>query len=214
MAKANQGPSTEEIKEELRKYKAERSKCAKQHSLYSLAFKEFIGKIRNYRNISMETRKGYDAIIESLENGLHAARAMDPKHRLYRKAAIGLACVASLYLGTQLAEKPSVMPVSPPTSHSSTKAAHYSEHQKEYRPKPIRLSAPIVQQASSQAYFWYFPVRGDTLSKIAGEVTGDSSNWSKIKSYSNLQNDLIEVNQPLKIPGSLEGTTETYTAVR
>ncbi len=52
----------------------------------------------------------------------------------------------------------------------------------------------------------YFPVRGDTLSKIARDVTGNSGNWRKILDYNNLtSSDIrnIEVNQPIVIPSEL-----------
>jgi nucleoid-associated protein YgaU len=51
--------------------------------------------------------------------------------------------------------------------------------------------------------FFYFPVRGDTLSKISEEVTGSVKNWKKIQEYSGLCSDRIEVNQPLRIPSEL-----------
>jgi len=46
----------------------------------------------------------------------------------------------------------------------------------------------------------YFPVRGDTLFGIARDVTGSGHNWRQIQRYNGIQDHIIEVNQPLKIP--------------
>jgi len=59
--------------------------------------------------------------------------------------------------------------------------------------------------------FWYFPVRGDSLSRISHQVSGKMSNWQKIQEYNGLRSETIEVNQPLKIPDSIiENTRNLY----
>ena len=51
--------------------------------------------------------------------------------------------------------------------------------------------------------FHYFPLRGDTLGDISKETTGSVNNWKEIQKYNDLPSDLIEVNQPLRIPTHL-----------
>ena len=68
---------------------------------------------------------------------------------------------------------------------------------------------PVGNDSSTHANdlsYIYFPVRGDTLIKIARSVTGNGNNWHQILDYNNLSySDVreIEVNQPIFIPSSL-----------
>lgn len=66
-----------------------------------------------------------------------------------------------------------------------------SEQQKDYQ---------LLSQPSDHIYF---VSKGDTLSKISEQVTGDMHNWHQIKAYNNLESNLIEVNQALKIPSHM-----------
>lgn len=182
--------STQEIKAEITKYKTEKSKLAKGHrNLYILAWKEFYSKCCQYWSVRNNAQKGYDEIINSLENSLRAAKAMDPKYRLKRKAAISLACVACLYVGTQISQAP--------------------EHQ------AIQPYAAAKNPAKVESTFWYFPGKGESLADIARKVSGNASNSKSIQQYNKLESSQVSV--PIKIPerlasnkqylhaGSLEG---------
>lgn len=71
------------------------------------------------------------------------------------------------------------------------------------KPKPSRDKQPDYELLSKPSDYLYFIVRGDTLSKIARDVSGDMYKWKQIQAYNGLDSTLIEVNQVLRIPGYL-----------
>jgi hypothetical protein len=64
-----------------------------------------------------------------------------------------------------------------------------------------RSNAYEIQIGKSS--YIYFTIRGDTLSKIAKNISGNENNWKEIQRYNGLPSTLIEVNQALLIPRSL-----------
>jgi LysM repeat protein len=61
-----------------------------------------------------------------------------------------------------------------------------------------------IQKAGLRDYI-YFIVRGDTLSKIAKNISGNENHWKDLQSYNNLRSTIIEVNQAILIPKYLAG---------
>ena len=55
----------------------------------------------------------------------------------------------------------------------------------------------------SRGELYYFPIRHDCLSKISKHVSGTYENWPLIMRYNGLDDTVIEVNQPLRIPASI-----------
>ncbi len=68
---------------------------------------------------------------------------------------------------------------------------------------PVSVLDDNANLSTSTQDFYYFPVRGDTLSRIAFLVSGDMRVWRRIQEYNRLPTDIIEVNQPLKIPSDI-----------
>jgi hypothetical protein len=193
---AASGLSPREIEEEIRRFKAEKRKsCTGIISLYSQAWREFWSKHRQYSCMRKDACKSYDEIIGSLKNGLRAAKAMDPKYRLKRNVMIGLACVACLYTGTYLGDKPS-----PVASPKPANAASQISCKPDVKKAGSTSHRPTPQQYNS-AEHWYFPNQTEALTSIAKAVSGDSSNWKSIRSYNSLPGSLTHVNKPLRIPG-------------
>jgi len=72
-----------------------------------------------------------------------------------------------------------------------------------YVPMKTENETSEPQPVPNNNEYFYFPVRGDTLSRIASAVTGSQSNWPAIQRYNNILNHIIEVNQPIRIPSHL-----------
>ena len=94
---------------------------------------------------------------------------------------------------------------SSPSVSSSSSESYSSTNEQESFPVE-KNEKQNYEKLMPKSDYVYFPVRGDSLSKIARDVTGNMDNWRTILRYNRLdKSDIknIEVNQPIIIPEKL-----------
>ncbi len=110
---------------------------------------------------------------------------------------------------TQMADGEEALSFSSNTKSSpsvSSSSESYSSTNEQDKFPEEKNEKQTYEKLMPKSDYVYFPVRGDTLSKIAKDVTGDMDNWRTILRYNRLDNsDIrnIEVNQPIVIPERL-----------
>ncbi len=165
-------------------------------------------QLKKLRTLKKNAEEQFDKAIDTIREDISYDRRRSPGRRLIRNIIYSTAGLIVLYSGLSLYSGNRMLfvssgndrvhhPVQGIDSLASVKAQenihtkfrqHINDNAKQYR---------------NDAEFYYFPLRGDTLSKIASMVNGDMSRWRRIQAYNNLTSDLIEVNQPLKIPAEI-----------
>ncbi|MFW6014016.1 MAG: LysM peptidoglycan-binding domain-containing protein [Nanoarchaeota archaeon] len=157
-----------------------------------------------YNNFSNDWKKrlGYSAMAAGLTLSLHSV--MYPSIDGFSRAENEEKKIEKQSENTQMAEgeEPSSFSSNTITSPS---ASLFSRNEQTF---PLEKEKTQKNQGKlmTESDYVYFTVRGDNLSKIARNVTGDMDNWTKILRYNNLDNSdikKIEVNQPIVIPESL-----------
>ena len=156
-------------------------------------------KPKNFRSLVMYTAAA--AIIGT--GAFLAGRQATPQIQTY-KVPQDVSCTAPVPKTTEYQpEQNSVVAEIPEVHYSEPKQTVIPETTNE-EDQP-RYSADIIPVPKE---YFYFPLRGDTLSGIAKLVSDDSSNYPEIMRYNNINSHIIEVNQPIKIPEWMAVNTE------
>jgi len=155
-----------------------------------------MGKEQATINRNKVSDRDIDDIINTIDYTIKKETYFTPAQRFKRGIVIASALAAFFVGGVYYNKNTNV--VDTQYTYAEQNIATEVEQTTETAPPPIKE-------------FWYFPVRGDTLSGISKNVSGVFDNYRDIKNHNGLNSDLIEVNQPLRIPaGIIRNSSNLY----